>query len=92
MPFDAFFNNPEGTTPTRLLLDGIYNEIAVPLKGGAYRPVSMALLARAVSAKIPDVATLPAGSVKAVPTAEMRIQRGTRSYYYNLHGVAVGQP
>ena len=49
VPFDAFFNNPEGTTPRRLLVAGIYNEIAVPLKRGPYRPVSMALLAKAVA-------------------------------------------
>ena len=50
VPFDAFFNNPEGTTPRRLLVSGIYTEIAVPLKRGPYRPVSMALLAKAVAA------------------------------------------
>lgn len=58
VPFDAFFNNPAGTTPTRLVVKGIYDEIAVPLKGGPFRPVSMALLAKAVITKPVDVALL----------------------------------
>ena len=58
VPFDAFFNNHEGTTPRQLLVGGIYDEIAVPLKRGPYRPVSMALLAKAVATKPKDVAML----------------------------------
>ena len=58
VPFDAFFNNPEGTTPKQLVIGGIYNEIAVPLKGGAYRPVAMALLAKAV-ASVPNTSGGP---------------------------------
>lgn len=37
--FGTFFSCPDGATPTELLHKGIYSEIAVPLKGGAWRQV-----------------------------------------------------
>ena len=43
--FGTFFS----TTPQELLLCGIYNKIAVALKGGAWREASMILLAQALS-------------------------------------------
>jgi len=46
--FANFFANEDGATPPRLLHGGIYKQIAVPLKGGAWRPVSMVMMAQAI--------------------------------------------
>ena len=46
VPFESFFHCTAGCTPKVLVRSGLYDEIAVPLKGGVYRPVSMALLAK----------------------------------------------
>jgi len=46
--FESFFSSPDGATPNDLLQRGIYSEIAVPLKGGAWREASMALFAQAL--------------------------------------------
>ena len=46
--FDHFF--AEGQTPRTLVAAGIYATIAVPLKGGAWRETSMALLATEMGA------------------------------------------
>ena len=46
--FADFFECEQGTTPLQLLRAGIYSQIAVPLKGGSHRKVSMALLAKAL--------------------------------------------
>ena len=43
--FGSFFSCEDGATPQRLLQAGIYHTIASPLKGGAWRDVSMAMLA-----------------------------------------------
>ena len=50
--FASFFDSD--STPKRLIDAGIYNEVAVPLKGVAWREASMVLLARAVAGQ--DVA------------------------------------
>ena len=43
--FDIFFSNPNGAaTPQELLQKSIYSSIATPLKGGPWRPTSMAML------------------------------------------------
>ena len=42
--FSDFFEHPEGATPTELLNLGVYAGIALPLKSGAWRETSMALL------------------------------------------------
>jgi len=42
--FGTFFCCPDGPTPPELLGRGIYSTIAVPLKGGAWREASMALM------------------------------------------------
>ena len=42
--FAEFFINPDGTTPIHLMKRGIYSEVALPLKGGAYRETSMVLV------------------------------------------------
>ena len=43
--FGTFFSCDDGATPTELLKAGIYNMIAVPLKGGKWREASMVMLA-----------------------------------------------
>ena len=45
--FGAFFACADGATPNDLIGRGIYSEIAVALKGGPWREVSMAMLAMA---------------------------------------------
>ena len=54
--FSTFFSCPEGATPDGLLKLGIYSQIAVPLKGGAWRNVSMRLLAKSVALTADDAA------------------------------------
>ena len=44
----------ESATPAELLVSGIYAKVAVPLKGGALRPVGIALLAKEVAAAAGD--------------------------------------
>ena len=46
--FGAFFDCEQGTTPPQLVKVGIYSQIAIALKGGPHRQVSMALLAKAL--------------------------------------------
>jgi len=46
--FGTFFASPNGATPPQLLQRGIYSEIAVPLKGGAWREASLVLLGAAI--------------------------------------------
>jgi len=47
-PFGVFFACEHGTTPTELLRRGLYNEIAIALRGGEWRRVSMVILSRAI--------------------------------------------
>jgi len=47
--FDTFFACEDGTTDPTLLRAGIYHEIAVPLKGGAWREASLLMLAQALA-------------------------------------------
>ena len=47
--FGAFFECSLGTTPQELLKLGIYHEIAQPLRGGAWRNVSLVMVALAVA-------------------------------------------
>ena len=46
--FCTFFSCLDGATPESLLRRGVYDEIAVPLKGGPYRKLSLALLGMAL--------------------------------------------
>lgn len=46
--FGSFFDCEQGTTPPQLVRAGIYSQIAVALKGGAHRQVSMSLLTKAL--------------------------------------------
>ena len=50
--FDLFFSNTQGATPQELLSANIYSTIAVPLKGGAWRAVSMVMVSQALGASI----------------------------------------
>jgi hypothetical protein len=45
--FSSFFSCVDGATPSDLLKRGIYSEIAVALKGGPWREVSMSMLGMA---------------------------------------------
>ena len=54
-PFDNFFACDRGATPTVLLNRGIYDQIAIALKGGEWRKAGMVMLARAIIAPVQDV-------------------------------------
>jgi hypothetical protein len=43
--FGAFFSCEDGTTPQELLHAGIYNQIAIALKGGPWRRASLVVIA-----------------------------------------------
>jgi len=45
--FEAFFSCAEGATPQELLRAGIYNQIAIALKGGPWRRASLVIIAKA---------------------------------------------
>ena len=47
--FDALFSNTNGATPQELLTANIYSQIATPLKGGAWRDVSMVMVMQALA-------------------------------------------
>jgi len=53
--FSSFFNCREGATPVDLLKRGVYSEIAVPLKGGAWRETSMVLLVKSLAMSQDDI-------------------------------------
>jgi len=59
--FGQFFSDPNGATPHALLEQGIYSEIAVPMKGGAWREVSMALMHMALCMSKEDAETAQEG-------------------------------
>ena len=52
--FGLFFSNSRGATPQELLRQNIYSQIATPLKGGAWRGVSMVMVAQALAAPLPE--------------------------------------
>ena len=47
--FGAFFSCADGATPQELLDGGIYNQIAIALKGGAWRRASLVVITRALA-------------------------------------------
>ena len=47
--FGAFFSCEDGATPEELLRGGIYTQIAIALKGGAWRRASLVVLAQAIA-------------------------------------------
>ena len=63
--FDLFFTARDGATPMELLQRKIYEQIAVPLRAGKMRPVSLSLLAKkmdqVVQARMATLRTLRAG-------------------------------
>ena len=71
MEFDRFFADAHGATPARLLKAKIYRTIATPLKGGAWREVSLVLLLRALAAELPPRAAAEgtAGAAASESTA-----------------------
>jgi hypothetical protein len=48
--FSTFFSCEHGTTPSDLIKSGIYHTIALPLKGGSWREMSLAMLNDAFAA------------------------------------------
>jgi hypothetical protein len=78
---DAFFHSSKGTTPKRLVRGGLYHEIAVPLKGGVYRPVALALLAKAVATKPPPPVDRkgPIGRASMIDKDSLGIRRARTS-------------
>ena len=50
VPFASFFACADGATPASLLKAGIYDQLAVPLKGGPWRAAGLALLRKALLA------------------------------------------
>ena len=52
--FGTFFAPPPVGTPPHLVTANVYGQIAVALKGGEYRKVSMALFAQALADGAPD--------------------------------------
>ena len=81
--FSHFFESNKGSTPLQLLRAGIYKQVAVPLKGGALRHVSMVLLARALSEEpsIPQVGyeARDQESVRAHPPGRLPLQATRKS-------------
>jgi hypothetical protein len=60
-PFDRFFSCVEGSTPHELLKLSIYSQIATPLKGGAWRHVSMVMVALALAKPAERTTPIPIG-------------------------------
>lgn len=86
--FESFFSSPEGDTPKELIQAGLYSKVAVPLKGDAWRAVSLRLLARAF-AELP--LERPSGGVTrsalpsaAPPASEQRLSHSSSSGFLNL--------
>ena len=70
--FDAFFQCADGATPEALLSAGVYNEIAIGLKGGAWRPASLVQLARVFAAGVEPREPPSVPKPKARPWARLR--------------------
>jgi len=79
--FGTFFGHPDGATPQELLERGIYSEIAVPLKGGAWREASMALMAMALGMSKVDIAKEEDGAdiLGLNGTSQVRVRRVIKS-------------
>ena len=48
--FDSFFACKDGATPASLLRANVYHSVAAPLKGGEWRPASLAMLTASLAA------------------------------------------
>ena len=77
--FDEFFLSPPDGTPPELLRRGIYSTIAIAMKGGAWRGVSMVTLAKALNVVAgggtPDDAAPGKGSSSEGPTGREKLGR-----------------
>jgi hypothetical protein len=76
--FDVLFRGPPCGTPQTLLEGGVYNTmIAVPMKGGMWRPVSLAMLAKtiAVEMQVPPTAGTQRLSVARLSAARLSALR-----------------
>ena len=58
--FGAFFSCDNGTTPDALLSLGIYDQIALPFKGGEWRKASLRLLQNALASSDADAVAIEA--------------------------------
>ena len=77
VPFASFFACADGATPASLLKAGIYDQLAVPLKGGPWRAAGLALLRKALLAAADDEPTPP--SAAAPPLQGQPQGRGWRT-------------
>ena len=73
--FSSFFSCPDGATPSELLHRGIYSQIAVPLKGGAWREASMVLLGIELGLSKGEVADNPHLHARRASTSRKMIFR-----------------
>ena len=64
--FDVFFPNSLGvtSTPHELLQRNIYSQIATPLKGGAWRKVSMVMVAQALVGELESIHEIATDSIE----------------------------
>ena len=91
--FDDFLASPPDGTPPELVRRGIYSQVAVALKGGAWREVSMRMLAQElVATEIDSVpAALPAPpSGHVLPVRWRRLQDVLRRRNAPRHTSTVG--
>ena len=77
--FDLFFNNEQGATPLELLQMDIYSQIATPLKGGAWRNVSMVMVAQALAKSLQVMQATPPKGLKSRLTSEVPPDNGDGS-------------
>ena len=65
--FASFFSCARGSTPQELLRKGIYDKIAVALKGGAWREASMVLMGQALAEAPPRRSPMwPRGRLRSI--------------------------
>ena len=69
--FELFFMHENGATPPLLLEADIYSTIATPLKGGAWRSVSMALVAQALAERGAKDTKVVKGMTSPTPPARL---------------------
>jgi len=86
--FGAFFSSEDGTTPQELLRAGIYNQIAIALKGGPWRRASLVVIARALAqpsqaAKSVDEAVAKLSLFREASSMGRRAWTGRRGVIHN---------
>ena len=76
--FHTFFSCARGSTPQNLLRKGIYNKIAVPLKGGAWREASMVMMGQALAKAPPRRSSMwPRGRLRSIIAGDRHSMRET---------------